>query len=76
MVGVVLLEASQILTISIHRLTIPNDRSASNAGAGMADDAANVAEFTEVYQIESDFEAKVRSGFAKMLEHVVTGTEV
>lgn len=34
------------------------------------------AEFTEVYQIESDFEAKVRSEFDKMLEHVVTGTEV
>ena len=33
------------------------------------------AEFTEVYQIESDFEAKVRSEFDKMLEHVVSGTD-
>ncbi len=28
------------------------------------------AEFTEVYQIESDFEAKVKSEFNKMIEHV------
>ena len=30
------------------------------------------AEFTEVYQIESDFEAKVKSEFNKMIEKIVT----
>ena len=30
------------------------------------------AEFTEVYQIESDFEAKVESEFNKMIEKIVT----
>ena len=29
------------------------------------------AEFTEVYQIESDFEARVKSEFDKMINHVV-----
>jgi type III restriction enzyme len=29
------------------------------------------AEFTEVYQIESDFEAKIKSEFDKMINHVV-----
>lgn len=30
------------------------------------------AEFTEMYQIESDFEAKVKSEFSKMIEKIVT----
>ena len=34
------------------------------------------AEFTEVYQIESDFEAKVESEFNKMIETVTTGANV
>ena len=29
------------------------------------------AEFTEVYQIESDFEAKIKSEFDKMINHLV-----
>jgi type III restriction enzyme len=33
------------------------------------------AEFTEVYQIESDFEAKVESEFNKMIEGIVKGEE-
>jgi type III restriction enzyme len=28
------------------------------------------AEFTEVYQIESDFEAKVESAFERMIAHI------
>jgi hypothetical protein len=30
-------------------------------------------EFTEVYQIESDFEAKVEAEFNKMIERIVDG---
>lgn len=30
------------------------------------------AEFTEVYQIESDFEAKVESEFKKMIEQTIS----
>lgn len=33
------------------------------------------AEFTEVYQIESDFEAKVEEAFNKMIEEIVKGEE-
>ncbi len=33
------------------------------------------AEFTEVYQIESDFEAKVESEFNKMITKIVKGEE-
>ena len=31
------------------------------------------AEFTEVYQIEADFKAKVESEFSKMIEGIVKG---
>ena len=31
------------------------------------------AEFTEVYQIESDFEAKVEAEFNKMIEEIAKG---
>lgn len=31
------------------------------------------AEFTEVYQIESDFEARVEAEFNKMIDQVLTG---
>lgn len=30
------------------------------------------AEFTEVYQMESDFEAKIEAEFNKMIERIVT----
>ena len=32
------------------------------------------AEFTEVYQIESDFEAKVRGEFGRMIDNAMKGT--
>jgi type III restriction enzyme len=35
-----------------------------------------LAEFTEVYQIESHFEAKVESEFNKMIETVTSGANV
>ena len=31
------------------------------------------AEFTEVYQIEADFKAKVESEFSKMINEIVKG---